>query len=49
MSLLRLLMEKYVAMYRVDVKIMHIDWIFDIYKQWLKGEDIDLLEVNWII
>ncbi|KTW30205.1 hypothetical protein T552_00683 [Pneumocystis carinii B80] len=35
---------KYVAMYRVDVKIMHIDWIFDIYKQWLKGDDIDLLE-----
>ncbi|EMR10861.1 hypothetical protein PNEG_01007 [Pneumocystis murina B123] len=35
---------KYVAMYRVDVKIMHIDWIFDIYKQWLKGDDISLLE-----
>lgn len=35
---------KYVAMYRVDVKIMHIDWIFDIYKQWLDGDDIDLLE-----
>ncbi|KAG4304595.1 hypothetical protein PORY_001988 [Pneumocystis oryctolagi] len=35
---------KYVTMYRVDMKIMHIDWIFDIYKQWLDGDDIDFSE-----
>lgn len=35
---------KYVAMYRMDVKIMHLDWIFDIYQQWLQGDDIDFLE-----
>ncbi|KAG5440203.1 hypothetical protein PCANB_001772 [Pneumocystis canis] len=33
-----------VCYYEVDIKIMHIDWIFDIYKQWLDGYDIDLLE-----
>ncbi|CCJ30807.1 unnamed protein product [Pneumocystis jirovecii] len=35
---------KYVAMHRVDMKIMHVGWIFDIYEQWLNGDDIDFLE-----